>query len=675
VLATYGNIGLIGTPGAQGFGVGICPPDELPSYMIPMDGTFDSTSANYGNYTVVTDGSVMVYIPRFYFRIGHASNPTYGVHGVNSIDIKGVNTYPNEANANADGYAMHRAFWNGGAVKSGFFVDKYRWSLSNYENGVSGIASSVKNGNPISSAVATKKELKTISAVASDAGSNSYKITATGHGVAQNTTVRISGTGIALLDGNSFLINYTRTISNIQSAGTTATVITTEEHGLENGDSVTISGTGVAAYNITAAITKVDATTFTYTIASTTDNKSVGSVLYVPGANILRIKVTGATGTFTGSAVLDKRTYAGSFSNCISNSQTPTDTYGGAWAVAKSRGNNFAVTANFMYDALAKLSMAHGQASSSTTNCAWYSASTTNFPKGMNTSGSLRDTNDNTCTFSAANDGYWANRSEACKVGSGVVFAKTTHNGQGCGVADINGNQWEIAQGLSAIAAAKNITGISQANPGVVTITGHGYSTNDYVMILSAGGMTQVNNKIYKITVLDPDTFSIGVDTTGYTAYTSGGTVTRGAYYLLHENVDLKTVTGSNSSATTDQFADAFLLDASKNRPVTIEFNSNGIFDQRYGNSTNAVFDFSTDKTSEAYKRCNAGLPAQGGVSTGGSNLFGVDYFYQYVRDELCPIRFGGWDNGANAGVWTLSLNYNRTNSATSVSGRSCLYV
>ena len=32
--------------------------------------------------------------------------------------------------------------------------------------------------------------------------------------------------------------------------------------------------------------------------------------------------------------------------------------------------------------------------------------------------------------------------------GSGVPFAKTTHNGQACGVADLNGNMWEVASGF-----------------------------------------------------------------------------------------------------------------------------------------------------------------------------------------------------------------------------------
>jgi uncharacterized protein (TIGR02217 family) len=71
--------------------------------------------------------------------------------------------------------------------------------------------------------------------------------------------------------------------------------------------------------------------------------------------------------------------------------------------------------------------------------------------------------------------------------------------------------------------STKAITGISQANPGSVTCVGHGFTTGDKIKIISVGGMTQVNNVYYTITVTGVDTFTIGVNTSGYGAYTSGG--------------------------------------------------------------------------------------------------------------------------------------------------------
>lgn len=68
------------------------------------------------------------------------------------------------------------------------------------------------------------------------------------------------------------------------------------------------------------------------------------------------------------------------------------------------------------------------------------------------------------------------------------------------------------------------ITNISQSDPGIVTAAAHGYSTGDKVFIGGVMGMTQVNNKLFTIIELSVNTFSIGVNTLGFTAYISDGT-------------------------------------------------------------------------------------------------------------------------------------------------------
>jgi hypothetical protein len=133
----------IGTQGGLGFGVGVYPAG-IPSGFFELSGTADPASPNYGNYQYL-DGSIMCWIPAFYYRIGHASNPTYATYLLNSIDIKPESYFADVAAANAAGYALHRAFRDGGATKRGFFVDKYLCS----NNG--GKASSVRNGLPLSS--------------------------------------------------------------------------------------------------------------------------------------------------------------------------------------------------------------------------------------------------------------------------------------------------------------------------------------------------------------------------------------------------------------------------------------------------------------------------------------------------------------------------------------------
>ena len=134
-----GTVNNIGTPGQQGFGVGIAP--ELPAGFARLSGTDDPASDNYGNY-LYSDGSVMVYMPAFFYKIGTGSNGL----SVNAIGIKPFDAYASVADANAAGYALHRAFYNNGQIRPGVFVDKYLCS----NNG--GVASSIKLGIPLSSA-------------------------------------------------------------------------------------------------------------------------------------------------------------------------------------------------------------------------------------------------------------------------------------------------------------------------------------------------------------------------------------------------------------------------------------------------------------------------------------------------------------------------------------------
>ena len=531
----------IGVPGTAGFGVGICP--SLPAGFVPLSGSTDPLSANYGNYQF-SDGSVMCWIPAFFLRLGHASNPTYAAYGVNSISIKSLSAYPTEAEANADGYYLHRAFVNAGANQQGFFRDKYDCSL----NG--GIASSIQGAMPMVSGPASMAATATV-------------------------------------------------------AGTQYTVLT----------------------------------------VGTTDYTLIG------GTNVVGARFT-ATGTGTGTGTVSQQT---GFSGATANGQTPANNYGGAINAARSRGANFVPETVFMADALCRLTEAHAQASTSATYCAWYdSTGVKNFPKGNNNA--LKDIDDTSVTFIAAGVAAHPNFAPA---GSGTPFAKTTHNGQACGVSDVNGNIWKINPGLTCIAASKAITGATQTNPVQLTITAHGYATGRVAMITGVVGMTQLNDKLYKLTAIDANTVSLdGVDGTAFNPYSSGGSCTTGTFYALKPSVDVAALTSGNTLATDHWGAtgvaanfDAVELNFATNYP------SNG-FAQRFGNGANSVFDWST---SAGRALAMAGMPAAGGVSVAGSNLMGRDYFYQYIRDQLCVMSRGNWDSGSNAGSRARSMGYYRT--------------
>ncbi len=96
----------------------------------------------------------------------------------------------------------------------------------------------------------------------------------------------------------------------------------------------------------------------------------------------------------------------------------------------------------------------------------------------------------------------------------------------------------------------KTISGATQADPVVVTATGHSYSNGDEIRITGVVGMTELNNKRYLVANKTTNTFEItdvdgnDIDGTGFTAYTSGGVANRvyeiSTPYLTAELFDLK---------------------------------------------------------------------------------------------------------------------------------------
>lgn len=78
----------------------------------------------------------------------------------------------------------------------------------------------------------------------------------------------------------------------------------------------------------------------------------------------------------------------------------------------------------------------------------------------------------------------------------------------------------------------KTITGVTQADPGVITSNSHGFSDGDEIYIDSIAGMVELNGRNYRVANATTNTFTLtdlfgnDIDTTAFTAYTSGGTAT-----------------------------------------------------------------------------------------------------------------------------------------------------
>lgn len=128
----------------------------------------------------------------------------------------------------------------------------------------------------------------------------------------------------------------------------------------------------------------------------------------------------------------------------------------------------------------------------------------------------------------AAGDAYQEQVIDSA-AGSSFNFVLETTNG--FTVADTSGGQ----ESMHA-----TISGITQADPCVITHSAYTFQTNQIVRITDLGdvgvtdrGMAQLNNNRYKIVVLSSTTFSLKdvitgepIDSTAYTAYVSGGRIT-----------------------------------------------------------------------------------------------------------------------------------------------------
>lgn len=292
--------------------------------------------------------------------------------------------------------------------------------------------------------------------------------------------------------------------------------------------------------------------------------------------------------------------------------------------------------------------------------CAWRDA-TKPYPRGNNNN-AWSDETDTSIKF--ISDGF----PNCSKTGSADQFAKTTHNGRPNGISDINGPMWWIAPGLTCIATTVNISGISQANPGqVTTASNHGLVNGDKILITGVVGMTQANDKLYEVNRIDDTNFTIGVDTAGWTAYASGGVVRTGTYYVKKRSYDPTLYTSGNAGAN-DAWGATGVANWGEVLNIAIPVGGASIA-QRFGNSTNVVLGNLSDRLS------NIGFPKDtNAISTGGTDLWGKDYYYLYFTNECCPIRFGDWDYGSLAGVWYVYLYSGRSSSYTYAGFSACAF-
>lgn len=82
----------------------------------------------------------------------------------------------------------------------------------------------------------------------------------------------------------------------------------------------------------------------------------------------------------------------------------------------------------------------------------------------------------------------------------------------------------------------ETITGITNANPAVVTIVGHGFNNDDVVNIIVVNGMPEVNDRLFNVSNVTANTFEIDEDSTTHGVYVSGGQAKRSSTLIVEPN-------------------------------------------------------------------------------------------------------------------------------------------
>lgn len=94
-----------------------------------------------------------------------------------------------------------------------------------------------------------------------------------------------------------------------------------------------------------------------------------------------------------------------------------------------------------------------------------------------------------------------------------------------------NGTVVALITAFTNVSPTDSISAVTKANPAVVTETAHGRASGDVIKIESAVGMTELNGGVYVIELVDANSYKlIGVDSSAYGTYTSGGKVHIGVF-------------------------------------------------------------------------------------------------------------------------------------------------
>lgn len=153
-------------------------------------------------------------------------------------------------------------------------------------------------------------------------------------------------------------------------------------------------------------------------------------------------------------------------------------------------------------------------------------------------------------------------------------------------------NYFGIALVVPTVAAV-NISAITkEATAKITTTAAHGLSDGDYVVISGAVGMTEINNRFAKVTVVNSTSFYTDIDSTSFTTYTSGGTINKGEYFKDNYDGTLTGLLGGTGTINYSTAAVTLTVSSASisGKPIAIQYqyedsDNNGLGDFTYSAS------------------------------------------------------------------------------------------
>jgi len=205
-----------------------------------------------------------------------------------------------------------------------------------------------------------------------------------------------------------------------------------------------------------------------------------------------------------------------------------------------------------------------------------------------------------------------------------------------------HGSTIAVITAIGAESPSLQISGITKANPPVVSVTAHGLSDGDVVRLSDIVGMTELNGAVAIVDVLTSGTFALlNMDSTFYGAYVSGGEVEEAAFSNFCELTNYNRQGGS--SADIDATS---LCSVAKEYDIDLPDFGTTQLDYKFAPQTaiqRAVADYYSGDEAGNLTAIKVTLPNSGGIMV------------QLGRIQVQSEQAG------NGTIWTASMTFRNT--------------